>query len=184
MTKIRKSLSELGDVKTQSEEQEAYQKEWRRNKYQFREMIAKKNRRWLTEECEESQFEYYNEYPNVYQDIKALFEDEKKRKWMIHIITNFLPIHSKAQQVPKLPSNRNICPITNFKLTDVQSILTGDRDKHIAFTGENTNVVLSGVALQELERFVIDCTYEFDTPNGQIINYALDGVRQTNKNNG
>jgi len=180
MTEIKRSLSELGDVKKQSREQEEYQKKWRTNQYQFRKMVAKKNRKWLEIKSKDSQFEYYKEYPDVYDTIKAIFQDENKRKWMIHIITNFLPLN-KAQQVPKLPANRNICPITKYPLTDVKKIMTGDRDKHIAFTGENTDVVLSGIALQELERFVKDYTYDFDTPEGHIVNFALDGLRQKSK---
>ena len=183
MTEIKKSLSDLGDIKNTSKEQEEYQIAWGKNKYQFREMVAKKNRKWLKNKSEESNFEYYKEFPDVYQAIVNIFQDEKKKKWVIHLISNFLPL-IKAEQVPKkLPSNRTICPITYLKLTDVQSILTGDRDKHIGFTGESTDVVLSGIAIQELERFVIDCTYDFDSPTGQIINYALDSVRQTEINN-
>jgi hypothetical protein len=36
---------------------------------------------------------------------------------------------------------------------------------------------LSGIALQELNRFVLEYTYQFDTREGQIINFALDKLR-------
>jgi hypothetical protein len=180
MTEIKRSLSELGGIKNRSSEQEEYQKEWKVNQFQFREMIAKKNRKWLKKQSKDSQFVYYKEFPDVYEFIKKLFQDKNKRKWLIHIITNFLPLN-KSEQVPKLPSNRKNCPITHYQLTDTKSILTGDRDKHIAYTGESTNIVLSGIALQELERFVINCTYEFDNPEGHIVNFALDSLRQKSK---
>lgn len=161
-------------------DQQNYQNKWSSNKFQFREMVAKKNRKWLKEESEFSQFDYYKEYPDVYESIKSKFEEESKRNWLIHIITNFMPIN-RAQQVPKLPYGRSTCPFTGFKLTDVKNIATGDRDKHLAFTGVNTTVVLSGIALQELERFVIDCTHDFNSKTGQIVNYAIDKIRNPQK---
>jgi hypothetical protein len=33
------------------------------------------------------------------------------------------------------------------------------------------------VALQELNRFTLEYTYQFDTREGQIINFALDKLR-------
>ena len=183
-----KSLKELGillneDEKAEIQAKDEYQESWRINKYQFREMIAKKNRAWLLEQAKEATFEYYKEYSDVYEKIVNMFEDEKKRKWIIHIITNFLPIN-RAVKVPKMPSNKHICPFTGFELTDTSSLMTGDRDKHLGFTGEKTNVIMSGIALQELERFVLYCTEEFDTREGHIVNYALDQVRIKNKKNG
>jgi hypothetical protein len=48
---------------------------------------------------------------------------------------------------------------------------------HIGFSGANSNVFLSGVALQELNRLVLEYTYQFETREGQIINFALDKIR-------
>jgi hypothetical protein len=55
--------------------------------------------------------------------------------------------------------------------------MVGNRDRHIAFSGVNTNVFLSGIALQELYRFVINCTKDFTSKEGQIVNFALDEKR-------
>lgn len=180
-----KSLKDLGEIKKdlpkpEFNSKEEYQEHWRQNKYEFREMVAKKNRRWL-EENQDSDFKYYKEYSDIYEKISNLFSKEKSRKWVLHLITNFLPI-CNAKQVPKLPSNKHLCPITKFQLTDLNSILTGDRDKHIAFTGLKTDVVLSGIAVQELERFALNMTKNFDTPNGQIVNFALDKARSKKTN--
>jgi hypothetical protein len=158
------------------DEQAEYQKEWRDNKFRFREMVAKKNRKWIEANSQESDFVYYKEFPDVYAKIEDLFSQESKRKWMLHIMTNFVPLN-KACQVPKLPSNISTCCIAGYELTDMKSIMTGDRDKHIGFTGERTNIILSGIALQEIHRYVIDRTYDFDSQAGHIINYAFDQIR-------
>ena len=160
-----------------AKEKEEYQAQWVRTKYQHRKMIAKKNRRWLSENSDNSEFKPHVEFPNVYDFICKKFEDEKSRKWVLHIITNFLPLN-RAKIVPKLPSDRNTCPLTEYPLTDVKNIILGNREKHLAFTGENTNVVLSGIAVQELNRFVLDYTIDFDTPYGHIINFAIDDLRK------
>lgn len=192
MSKSRKvnSLQDIGNLVNKDElaqvnqveeveevqDKDEYQAGWRKNKYNFREMVAKKNRAWLLKQSEESEFEYYKEFPNIYNKIFNMFHDEKKRKWLIHIITNFLPV-SRAVKVPKIPTNKHICPFTGYELTDTHSLLTGDRDKHLGFTGDKTDVIMSGVALQELERFAIYCTKEFDTREGHIVNFALDQIR-------
>jgi hypothetical protein len=175
------SLDQLGkllsdDERKEIKEKDEYQAKWRDNKYKFRQMVAKKNRKWLNANKENPQFEYYKEHPEVYDKIVSSFEDESKRKWMIHVLTNFMPLNV-VRQVPKIPPNKHICPFTGYELTDTNSILTGDRDKHLAFTGKKTNVIISGIALQELERFVMDCIESFDSRNGQIVNFALDGMR-------
>jgi len=178
---VIKDFKDLKLNKNYSVEQQEYQQEWSKNKFQHRKMIAKKNRKWLLENSE-SELKEYKEFPDVYSIIENTFNDESKRNWIIHIITNFLPLN-KSKQVPKLPKSNSVCPFTGYLLTDIKNIAVGDRDKHIAFTGEQTNVVLSGIALQELNRLVINYTYNFDTPNGHIINYAIDKLRFTAKNN-
>ena len=102
---------------------------------------------------------------------------------MIHIITNFFPLN-RTQQVVLLREENPVCPFGGYKLTDVNGIRTGNRDKHLAFSGANSNVFLSGIALQELNRFFLEYTYQFDTREGQIINFALDKLRNelTKKN--
>jgi hypothetical protein len=180
------SFSDLKNILTESElieqkesehkiQKDKYQEDWKRNKYAHRKMIAKKNRRWLLEN-NESQLKEYVPFPDVYKNILSYFEDEKKRKYIIHVITNFMPLN-KTKQVVLFREENIKCPFTNFNLTDMQGLLIGNRDKHIAFSGENSNVFLSGIAIQELNRLVLEYTYQFDTREGQIINFALDKLR-------
>lgn len=156
-------------------EKDKYQEDWKRNVNGHRKMIAKKNRRWLIEN-NECQLKQYIPFPNVYEKIRSYFHDEKKRKYIVHIITNFFPLN-RTQQVVMLREPNVTCPFTDYKLTDIQGILVGNRDMHIGFSGANSNVFLSGVALQELNRLVLEYTYQFDTREGQIINFALDKIR-------
>lgn len=157
-------------------EKEEYQKAWAEKDFILKKMIAKKNRRWLEENKHQSDFTEYEENKDVYKNISSFFFNENKRKWIIHIITNFLPLN-KSRQVPKLPINKNICPFSSLELTSIKDIKIGDRNKHLAYIGENTNVVLSGIALQELYRFVINYTYDFYSREGQIINFCIDEIR-------
>jgi hypothetical protein len=177
------SLQDVGGLALKGEskpltEKDAYQLKVREGKFKFRMMISKKNRKWL--KSKKSPLEPYTKFDDVYKKIEEIFNTDSKRKWLLHIITNFFPL-TKAKQVTRLAVNKNVCAISGFELTDVNGILTGNRDKHIAYTGEKTNVVLSGIALQELERFVIDCTHNFDTKAGHIVNYAIDELRVKEK---
>jgi hypothetical protein len=158
------------------EEKTKYQEEWVRNTNGHRKMIAKKNRRWLLEN-NDSQLKDYIESPDVYKKIDSLFKDDKKRNYLIHIITNFFPLN-RTQQVVLFREENNICPFTDYKLTDLQGIVIGNRDRHIGFSGANSNVFLSGIGLQELNRYVLEHTYTYTTREGQIINFALDGLRK------
>lgn len=177
------SLSELKNLFTDKElvdkknveEKQKYQENWVRTTNGHRKMIAKKNRKWLLEnkDCE---LKEYVEFPVVYDKIKSIFEDDSKRNYMIHVITNFFPLN-RTQQVILLREENPVCPFSGYKLTDVDGIRTGNRDKHLAFSGANSNVFLSGIALQELNRFVLEYTYQFETREGQIINFALDKLR-------
>ena len=182
LQELRRMIAEK-NTKVVSSEKEEYQEFWKKNNFIHRKMVAKKNRKWLQSNATPSEFFIMNEendfgdYPHVKERIVEYFKDEKKRKWILHVITNFLPLN-RAKQVPKLPKDRKVCPFTDLHLTDVKNIMVGDRDKHIAFTGYQTTNVLSGIALNELYKFVIDHTYNFDTPEGHIINYALDDLRK------
>jgi hypothetical protein len=177
------SLSELKNLFTDKElvdkknveEKQKYQENWVRTTNGHRKMIAKKNRKWLLENnnCE---LKEYVEFPVVYDKIKSIFEDDSKRNYMIHVITNYFPLN-RTQQVILLREENPVCPFSGYKLTDVDGIRTGNRDKHLAFSGANSNVFLSGIALQELNRFVLEYTYQFETREGQIINFALDKLR-------
>lgn len=168
------SKEELDDKKYQEEKQK-YQEDWVRNTNGHRKMIAKKNRRWLIEN-KDCQLKEYIPSPDIYKKIHSFFQDEKSRKYLIHIITNFFPLN-RTQQVVLFREKDNVCPFTDFKLTDLNGIITGNRDRHIAFSGANSNVFLSGIGLQELNRYVLEHTYTYDTREGQIINFALDGLR-------
>ena len=163
------------DEKKFIEDKTKYQEDWVRNTNGHRKMIAKKNRRWLIEN-NESQLKQYIEYPDVYKKIDSFFKDDKKRNYIIHIITNFFPLN-RTQQVVMFREENNICPFTDYKLTDLQGIVVGNRDRHIGFSGANSNVFLSGIGLQELNRYVLEHTYTFQTREGQIINFALDKLR-------
>jgi hypothetical protein len=164
------------DEKKFKEEKDKYQEEWVRTTNGHRKMIAKKNRRWLLEN-NESQLKEYIQSPDIYKKIDSLFKDDKKRKYLIHIITNFFPLN-RTQQVVLFREENNICPFTDYKLTDLNGIVVGNRDRHIGFSGANSNVFLSGVGLQELNRYVLEHTYTYTTREGQIINFALDGLRK------
>jgi hypothetical protein len=164
------------DEKKFIEEKTEYQEEWVRTTNGHRKMIAKKNRRWLLEN-NTSQLKEYIESPDVYKKIDSLFKDDKKRKYIIHIITNFFPLN-RTQQVVLFREENNICPFTDYKLTDLQGIVLGNRDRHIGFSGANSNVFLSGIGLQELNRYVLEHTYTHTTREGQIINFALDRLRK------
>lgn len=178
-----KDLSELNFLKKkirQSEmDKKEYQEFWRENKYEFRKMVAKKNKRWLENNKDETEFHHYKAYPEVYQEIEKIFSNEKSRKFLIHTICNFFPLNN-CRQVPRLSKEKTTCDITNNRLTDLDEIKTGKNDarnKHIAYTGKKTTVVLCGIAVQELERFVLKYVKDFDSPYGQIINHALDQIR-------
>ena len=164
------------DEKKFIEEKTEYQEEWVRTTNGHRKMIAKKNRRWLLEN-NVSQLKEYIKSPDVYKKIDSLFKDDKKRKFIIHIITNFFPLN-RTQQVVLFREENNICPFTDYKLTDLQGIVLGNRDRHIGFSGANSNVFLSGIGLQELNRYVLEHTYTHTTREGQIINFALDRLRK------
>ena len=184
------SLSELSNLFTEEElfdkkyveDKQKYQENWVRVTNGHRKMIAKKNRRWLIEN-KESQLMEYMKMPKIYEMIKSYFEDDNKRKYMIHIITNFFPLN-RTQQVSLFREENPICPFSGYKLTDLDGIRLGNRDRHIGYSGANSTVFLSGCALQELNRFVLEYTYQFETREGQIINFALDRLRsQLTKNN-
>jgi hypothetical protein len=169
------SKDELKEIKLVDEKQK-YQEDWKRNKSGHRKMVAKKNRRWLIEN-NQSELKNYVPFPKVYQKIEEYFKDEKKRGYMIHIITNFLPLN-RVSQVVLFREENMTCPFTDYKLTDTNSILVGNRDEHIAFSGANSNVYLCGIALQELNRYVMEQTFTYDSREGQIVNFALDKLRE------
>lgn len=178
------NLSELKkDFRMSEMDKKEYQSFWVKNKSDFRKMISKKNYKWLASK-EESDFKILEKQDNVvYNKIEHLFSIPSKRKWLIHIICNFLPL-SRSKIIPRLPYENTKCPITHFSLTDLESIKVGKgnaREKHLGFTGFKTDVILSGVALNELYNFVIHYVKDFDSPYGQIINHALDSLRNENK---
>ena len=170
------SLQDLGnlqkEIRHNTMNKQEYQDYWKSNKYKFRKMIAKKNKVWLTENKQNTQFKYY-------EKIDDMFSVDKSRKFLIHVITNFFPLDN-CVQVPKLPKEKNYCDISDLQLTDLDSIIVGKnnaRDKHIAYTGKSTSIVLSGIAVQELERFINKYVDDFDSPYGHIINHAFDKLR-------
>ena len=180
---MMKKTNDLSEIKhlVEGQSKEEYQKQWEKNMYLHRKMVAKKNRKWLESNKNKTELKEYKQFPTIYEKIDQLFCDDKKRKWMLHLITNFLPLN-ESKLVPKLPEDRKVCQITGYKLTDVKNIVTEDRDKHLAFTGKETTNVLRGIAVQELYRYVIHYTHKFDTQCGHIINYALDELRNKYEN--
>jgi len=174
MKKETKKINDLSQLNTLLSK-EQYQDLWKQKKYDWREQISRKNRRWLKDN-EQSELKQYIAFPKVYENIKESILDEKKRNYIIHIITNFLPLKN-TKQVVIFREENPICPFTKYKLTDTHGLMLGNRERHIAFSGVNTNVFLSGIGLQELYRFVLDCTKNFDTKEGQIVNFALDSIR-------
>jgi len=55
--------------------------------------------------------------------------------------------------------------------------VNNSRSKHIAFTGKQTDVLICGIALNEIVRFVNNHVDDYDSKFGQIINHALDNLR-------
>lgn len=167
------------EIRQSQMDKKEYQEYWKDNKSKFRKMIANKNRKWLDRNKNESEFEHYKEYPEVFNQLENMFSNESSRKFLIHTITNFFPLNN-CRQVPRLSKEKTTCDITSNLLTDLDEIKTGkndSRNKHIAYTGKRTTVVLCGIAVQELERFVIKYVNDFDSQYGQIINHALDKMR-------
>lgn len=180
LSDLKNLLTEEELIEQKNDEQkvakEKYQEDWKRNTNGHRKMIAKKNRRWLLEN-NQSQLKEYIDSPDIYKKIDSLFKDDNKRKYMIHIITNFFPLN-RTQQVVLFREENNVCPFTDYKLTDLNGIVVGNRDRHIAFSGANSNVFLSGMGLQELNRYVLEHTFTYETREGQIINFAIDKLRK------
>lgn len=176
---LKKVLPESnGDTDVSKEE---YQQQWRSNMYNHRKMISKKNLDWMSKKSENSEFFLNKKSDKTYDYIQTLAEDEKTRNFIVHLITNFLPLNNSTH-VPRLPEDNVNCPITGLPLTDTASLVKGDRDKNIVFTGLKTNVFLSSIAIQELYRFSIEKIEDFDTPLGHIVNYAFDKIRFNGKN--
>lgn len=181
---IGTSLSDLSKILTDEEKQSLdknnYQAEWNKKTNKYRRIISEKNRKWLKDgrkkAVKENHFDYFKQYDNYFEKIVDDFNDPKKVNFYIHLISHFLPVN-RTFKAPKIPDNKHICPITKLELTSIKDILTGDRDKHLAFGSVNSDVLLSGIGLQELERFALACTKDFTTKNGQIVNFALDEVR-------
>jgi len=157
------------------EERERAQREFAAKDFHFQRMIARKNELWLHHDKKKAAWKPAEMDERVFNKVSELFNDEKSRRWVIHLIYEFMPL-SSAQQVPKMPVNRK-CPFTGFELTGLQNILTGDRDKHIAYVGKTTDVMLSGIGLQELYRLVRKCSQDFNSKNGRVVNYVLDSIR-------
>jgi hypothetical protein len=181
--KIIKDLKDLNflqkEIRQSEMDKKDYQEYWKDNKSKFRKMIASKNKKWLDRNKNESEFKHYKEYTEVFNKLENMFGNESSRKFLIHTITNFFPLNN-CRQVPRLSKEKTTCDITSKLLTDLDEIKTGkndSRNKHIAYTGKRTTVVLCGIAVQELERFVIKYVNDFDSQYGQIINHALDKIR-------
>ena len=77
-----KDLSELGNALSKVE----YQKLWEEKKSNWREQVARKNRRWLKEN-EKSELKQYLPQPKVYEKIKSYVMDDKKREWILKNFT-------------------------------------------------------------------------------------------------
>lgn len=170
------------DVPQQEMSKEEYQSLWRKNKLKFRKMISEKNIEWLKDCSDRAEFILLEETNDaLYLKINEFFDDERKRKWMIHIICNFFPLN-ESKQVVRLPEGKELCSLSNLAITDLDSIRTGKNDsrkKHLSFTGKKTDVILSGVALNELVRFVYHYVENYESRNGQIVNHALDSIRNS-----
>ncbi len=183
MSKKIKDLSELSflkkDIRKNEMNKEEYQEYWRENKSKFRKMISKKNKAWLIENSE-SEFNFIEETNDgLYLKISKMFDEPKKRKYLVHIISNFLPLN-ESKQVVRLPEGKDLCDLSQLPITDLDSIKSGvndSRNKHIAFTGKQTDVLICGIALNEIVRFVNNHVDDYDSKFGQIINHALDKVR-------
>ena len=87
----------------------------------------------------ESEFEHYKEYPEVFNQLENMFSNESSRKFLIHTITNFFPLNN-CRQVPRLSKEKTTCDITSNLLTDLDEIKTGKNDFEI---GEITQTQLS-----------------------------------------
>lgn len=142
-------------------------------------IIANKNEKWLKQNLGNQVKLIKNEDSDaVAQKILKLFEEQHSRKWILHLISNFLPM-CKANQVALVRDDAKlVCPLSEYELTDLQKIKVGDRDKHIGYSGENSSVLLSGISIYELNLFAYSYTLDFDNDYANIINYHLDKMRQ------
>jgi len=182
--KSMKSLSDLQSLLSSEQKDEIskadYQEKWEKKTNKYRRVVSEKNRKWVKDgrksAVSSKHLDYFVQHQEYYDKIELDFKDEKQVKFYIHLISHFLPV-DRTFKAPKIPSNKKTCPITKLELTSMKAIMTGDRDKHIAFGSETSNILLSGIGLQELERFVLDMTKCFNTKNGQIVNFAVDKVR-------
>ena len=186
-----KSLQDLKTILSTEQQQELskadYQKKWEKKTNIYRRVVSEKNRKWLKDgrkvAVENNHLDYFKQNQEYYDIIENDFNTENKVNFYIHLISHFLPI-DRTFKAPQIPSSKHICPITKLELTSLKGIRTGDRDKHLAFGSETSTVLLSGMGLQELERFVLDMTKCFNTKNGQIVNFAVDKERLSIINKG
>ena len=89
MKKETKKINDLSQLNTLLSK-EQYQDLWKQKKYDWREQISRKNRRWLKDN-EQSELKQYIAFPKVYENIKESILDEKKRNYIIlTVITVFL----------------------------------------------------------------------------------------------
>jgi hypothetical protein len=147
-------------------------------------IIADKNRKWLIR-CFGNSInpEIRENSEDIAKKIRHLFDEQHSRNWILHLISNFLPCKN-ANQVALVKEDVILtCPISGYLLTDLQKIKVGDRDKHIGYSGVNSRILLSGIAVYELYKFAMECTAEPFSRRGQIVNYHLDKMRMRETEN-
>jgi hypothetical protein len=185
----KKKLNNLKDLSTllTDEQKNAidkneYQAKWQKKTNKYRRVVSEKNRKWIKDgrksAIQSMHFDFFKQHQEYYDLIKTEFENPRKTNFYIHLLSHFLPI-DRTFKAPKIPMNKHICPITKLELTSIKDIMVGDREKHLAFGSNTSDILISGIGLQELERFALDYTKMFNTKNGQIINFAIDEVRCT-----
>jgi len=149
-------------------------------KQKWRGVISRKNKVWFDSKENVNNFDLSKSDEIIYNKIRNIFENEKTRNFGIHLATNFLPLNNPSQ-CPILPSEKYFCKISEYELTDLLRIKTGDRNKSMGYVGLQSNVVLSADAIRELYKFVIQHIIKFDTQLGQILNHAFDKIRLNDK---
>jgi hypothetical protein len=172
------SFADLSAAIGNGTEQDA---EKRKKENDMKRIIAHKNKKWLIKEKGAVVKPVHNSDNTIIADkIQTLFKEEHSRKWVLHLMSNFLPMGSVTPVSLVKDSARLICPLSGYILTDATKIKVGDRDKNLGFSGLNSTVLLSGIAIYELNNFAIRSCDDLLSQNGQIVNYHLDKMRLKN----
>lgn len=186
MKKKFNSFEQLGELLTikeveQEKELQIIESE-RNNKLK---MIVKNNLKWLRHGKKNSLITKTDDANLFIEKYDNLMQSDKQQKWVLHLITNFQPLNIVNPAPIMRGGNKSewFCPITNYPITDSQSIINGrgdSRSKHIAYIGKDSNVYLSATAIYSLYLFIVDAL-ENEKQHFRRINSHIDIMRLIEK---